>query len=335
VLPDGNMFGRAIHADGEMQELDSILVRGDDIRVWTPEKKGDVPEYLRRHAQLFGAGTTQQIQELSIGVVGCSGTGSPLIEQMARLGAGRMVLIDPDVVELKNLNRIYNSSLQDAEQATHKVRVMERAIARMGLGTKIESFAGNLISREAVEKIASCDIVFGCTDSVEARQLLNRLCSHYLIAYFDLGVKLQADGNGGIEEVCGAVHYVKPDGSTLLDRRVFTGEQVRAEGLKRTDPQAYEQERKAGYIHGVQEDRPAVISINTQLASMAVNEFLARVHPFRLDGNDESAIVRVSFVQGAIYRQTEGESSGMFRRAIGQGDVEPPLGVPELGGETV
>ena len=104
MLPDGEMFGRAILADGAMQELASIMVPGHDIRVWTSAKAGKVPEHFRRHAQLFGAGTTEKLRELSVGVVGYSGTGSPLIEQVARLGAGRLVLLDPDRVELKNLN---------------------------------------------------------------------------------------------------------------------------------------------------------------------------------------------------------------------------------------
>ena len=201
----------------------------------------------------------------------------------------------------------------------------------MGFGTAVEIFAGNLISRPGIAHVASCDVVFGCTDSVEARQILNRLCAYYLVPYFDLGVKLNADGNGSIDEVCGAIHYLKPDGSSLLDRRAFTTEQVRSEGLRRTDPQAYERERKAGYIHGVQEDRPAVISVNTQIASMAVNEFLARLHPFRLDCNEESAVVRYSFMQGAIYREPEEQGSGMFLKSVGKADVEPPLGLPSLG----
>jgi hypothetical protein len=331
LLPDGGMFGRAILATGEMQELASILVPGDDIQVWTPAHTSKIPEHFRRHAQLFGAGTTEKLRELSIGVVGCSGTGSPLIEQLARLGAGRLVLLDPDVVELKNLNRIYNSSMEDAYLSRPKVEVMARAIARMGFGANVEVFAGNLISRAGIERVASCDIVFGCTDSVEARHILNRLCAHYLIPYFDLGVKLNADGKGSIDEVCGAIHYLKPEGSSLLDRRVFNMEQVRSEGLKRTDPVAYERELKAGYVHGAREDRPAVISVNTQIASMAVNEFLARLHPFRLDGNEESAVVRISFMQGAIYREPEEQGSGMFRRSIGRADVEPPLSLPDLG----
>jgi hypothetical protein len=47
------------------------------------------------------------------------------------------------------------------------------------------------------------------------------------LPYFDVGVKLVADGRGGIDEAAGAVHYVRPDGSTLQDRRVYTGEQLK------------------------------------------------------------------------------------------------------------
>ena len=45
----------------------------------------------------------------------------------------------------------------------------------------------------------------------------------------------------------------------------------------RTSPDAYRDRVKAKYIHGVDVERPAVISINMQAASMAVNEFLARL----------------------------------------------------------
>ena len=53
---------------------------------------------------------TPKLQNLSVAVVGCSGTGSPVIEQLARLGVGRLLLVDPDVVKVKNLNRILNTT---------------------------------------------------------------------------------------------------------------------------------------------------------------------------------------------------------------------------------
>ncbi len=330
MLPDGRMFGRVILADGSVRMLDSVLVPGDDIQFWPASRLKELPGFVERHAQLFGTGTTQRLRNLSVAVVGCSGTGSPLIEQLARLGVGRLVLVDPDKVEEKNLNRIINATRDDADHERPKVEVLARAIAAMGLGTEVLPLRENLVSRRAVEAVAECDVVFGCMDGVEGRHLLNRLAAYYLLPYFDLGVKLQADGRGGIDEACGAIHYVRPDGESLLDRRVYTTAQLKADGLRRTDPRAYREQVRAGYIHGVQEDRPAVISINTQIASYAVNELLARLHPYRLDPNVDSAVVRVSFMQGMTYREPEKTSSGTFDKSIGRGDAEPLLGMPEL-----
>jgi hypothetical protein len=330
MLPDGRIFGRAILRDGSFQPLDSILVPGDDIHFWTPECGGTVPAFALRHAQLFGSGTTRRLREMAVAVVGCSGTGSPVIEQLARLGVGRLVLVDPDHVEEKNLNRILNARREDADLRRPKVEVMARAVAAMGFATEVEIIQGDLATPRAVKAVAECDVIFGCMDGVEGRHLLNRLAAYYLLPYFDVGVKLVADGQGGIDEAAGAVHYVRPDGSTLQDRRVYTGEQLKAAGLRRTDPKAYREQVKAGYIRGVEEDRPAVISINMQMASSAANEFLARLHPYRYDDNNEFAAVRRSFIQGTEYRESESAPSGAFFRQLGKADVRPLLSMPEL-----
>lgn len=330
MLPGGRMFGRAALPDGSFQPLDSILVPGDDLHFWIPECGDRVPAFAQRHAQLFGFGTTKRLRELSVAVIGCSGTGSPIIEQLARLGVGRLVLVDPDRVEEKNLNRILNATREDAYLKRPKVEVMARAIAAMGFATEVEIIPQDLATPWAVRAVAECDVVFGCMDGVEGRHLLNRLAAFYVLPYFDVGVKLEADGLGGIREACGAVHYIRPDGSSLQDRRVYTPAQLKAAGLRRTDPKAYRDQIQAGYIRGVDEDRPAVISINMQMASTAVNELLARLHPYRLDDNADSAVVRTSFIQGTEYRATETPASGMFLAHVGKGDVRPLLSMPEL-----
>ena len=60
---------------------------------------------------------------------------------------------------------------------------------------------------------------------------------------------------------------------------------VAAAGLRRNDPAAHARQVKDGYIKGVAAHRPAVISVNMFGAALAVNEILARLHPFREEPN--------------------------------------------------
>ena len=331
MLPDGRMFGRAIFRDGTFRPLDSILIPGDDINFWIPDQVDRVPAFAKRHAQLFGTGTTQLLREMSAAVVGCSGTGSPVIEMLARLGIGRLVLVDPDKVEEKNLNRIVNSTHEDAYVKRLKVEVMARAIASMGLNTDVEIIPEDLATPRAIKAVAECDVIFGCMDGVVGRHMLNRLATYYIVPYFDVGVGLDADGEGGISEARGAVHYLRPDGSTLQDRKSYTMQQLKADGLRRTDPETYRAQIKSGYIRGVDEERPAVISINMQMASIAVNEFLARLHPYRSVENSNYAKVSISFSGGICASDPEEHASGRLFPEIGNADVRPLLLMPEIG----
>ena len=330
VLPEGRMFGRVVDASGEFHALGSIAVVGDDLQFFYPDAPGAVPEFAKRHAQLFGAGTSALVRKLRVGVVGCSGTGGPVILQLAHLGVGRLVLVDPDRIEVKNLNRIPGATMKDALDRAFKVDVLKRYVEGLALGSEVVAFNTDLGTAEAVRAIAECDIVFGCMDGAEGRHLLNRVASYYLLPYFDLGVRLDADGRGGVEQVCGTVHYLKPGGSSLLSRGVYTLEEVRAEGLRRTDPEAYREQLRSKYIVGVQEDRPAVISVNMQIASMAVNEMLARIHPFRDEPNGRYAASRLSLKHGEMFSEPDGSPCPLLTRYTGRGDVSPLLDRPDL-----
>ncbi len=143
-------------------------------------------------------------------------------------------------------------------------------------------------------------------------------------------MKLEADGKGGVDQVCGTVHYLQPGGSSPLTRHVYTMEQVRAAGLLRTDLSAYRTQLEDDYIHGVQEDRPVVVQLNSLVASLAVNEFLARLHPYRLDSSADYAVHRLSVSHGIYEHEQDGEPCPMLARHVGRGDVTPLLDWSEL-----
>jgi hypothetical protein len=331
MLPDGRIFGRAHYADGGASTLESVAVVGDDITYWTQFEHAPADEHFVRNVQAFGRGTIAILRRLSVAVVGCSGTGSFVVEQLARLGVRRLILVDPDVVEYKNLNRMLNAKSTDAALAAPKVRVLARAVAEMGLGTEVVAIHSDLSTPRAVRAVAEADLAFGCMDSVDGRHLLNRLAATYLLPYIDVGVKLVADGVGGVDEIVGTVHYVRPDGSSLQERGVFTQNALEAAALRKGDPLEYARRVKEGYIAGVNEDRPAVVSVNGFYASLAVNEMLARLHRYRWEPNREFAAYRYSLVRAEQYRDAEeGTPSRAFQASIGRGDRVPLLDLPDL-----
>lgn len=331
MLPGGRIFGRAAWPRDRFQDLRLISIAGDDLKFWFADKEERVTsEAMRRNEQAFGKGTVRALQQLRVGVVGCSGTGSPVVEQLARLGVGELILVDPDFVEAKNLNRILNSTAEDAEYRRPKVEVLARAIGAMGLGTRVTALQDHLNRPRVVRALAACDLLFGCMDSLDGRQLLNRLSVFYSIPYFDVGVRLVADENGGVSNICGSVHYLQPDGSSLMSRGVVTEKQLRAEALRRNDPGQFRRLNDEGYIAGVAEDRPAVLPVNMLFASLAVNEFLARLHNYRLDPNNGYARLMLSLEQVQFHPEKEGDPCEALARHAGRGDVVPLLDLPSL-----
>jgi hypothetical protein len=326
MMDDGEIFGRVLGNDGEpLQPFDSIMAVGDDLNLWIATKEQNHAEFTRRHAQAFGNGTANLLRRLSAAVIGASGTGSIVIEQLARLGIGRLVNVDPDVVEEKNLNRILNTTMEHAVNGTPKVFALEEAIRRMGVGTEVKSIHGNLIDADTVRRVAECDVVFGCMDGVEGRHMLNRLATFYNLPYFDVGVRLDADGKGGIERIAGAVHYLQPGRSSLLSRGVYNLARLEAEEVHRTNPEMYRRQVKEGYLRGVEEDRPAVISVNMFFASLAVNEFIARIHLYRTRSNGDFAYLGGSLSELQFYPEPEAQCCDLLSRHVGRGDVEPLL----------
>lgn len=331
MLETGAIHARVVPRRGVGSAVDRVTVAGDSIEFRDAVHPTDVLGACDlRNQQTFGDGTTRLLKRLDIGVVGVSGTGSWVVEMLARLGVGRLVLVDPDKVEGKNLNRIVNATHADAEKGRAKVEVLEEAISRMGFGTVVEPLAQDLRTPSVLRRLAACDVIFGCVDSPFARSLLNTLATHYLLPYFDVGVRLQADDRGGISAVYGGVHYLIPGGSSLYTRGVIKPETVRADMLRRYYPEQYAQQLAEKYIRGAAVESPAVISVNGVMASHAVMEFLARIHPFRCRDLECTRGQMLDLATCVWSCDEESPVDDLLAHWTGLGDRTPLLGDPTL-----
>lgn len=334
LLPDGMLFGRVVGEDGSFEDFDRVSLAAHEIKFWSKSFKAPLnSEATLRNRQTLGDGTASLLASLKIGVVGASGTGSPTIEQLSRLGVGEMVICDPDVVEFKNINRILNTFSEHALTEAKKVDVIAEAVEKTGMVRKITPYTVNLYnSPVALHDLASCDVIFGCMDSVDGRHLLNQLATFYLIPYFDIGIKIEADGLGGIDQINGVVHYLQPGCSSLLSRGCYSIKTLEAAGLKRKNPEEFDKRQKEKYIINLPVDRPAVISINMQLASVAINEFLDRIHRYKGSEPSTRSSIWVMISEDAIVTEEEGKVDEYLKKRAGRGDVMPFLEMPELTG---
>ncbi len=321
MLPDGTIKARTVDVHGKFAGMATVSVVGDDIHIWKEFRQKRQTAYHGKLSQTFGQGTLNLLRSMRVGVVGCSGTGSVMIELLVRNCVGELVIVDDDVIEEKNLNRIVNSTMSAARKKRPKISAIKQAIRAIGMNAKVEAVQGLTDSQEVVRALVDCEVIFGCVDSAFGRYHLDCLASAYLIPYFDVGVNLDADGRGGITAADAVSHYIHPEGDSLLSRGAYTMEQVTAENWQRKDPAYYRRQLVAGYLAAVGEEQPAVMSINMQAACMVFNDFMARIHRYRLDHNREFGSQRFRLVHGHHENTTDkGEPHPLIKKYMGTGD---------------
>lgn len=76
--------------------------------------------------------------------------------------------------------------------------------------------------------------------------------------------------------------------------------------------------------------RPAVISVNMFASALAVDELLARLHPFREETNNNYAAVTFSLASMELFCDPEEGICEILGGSVGLGDVTPLLGLMEL-----
>jgi molybdopterin/thiamine biosynthesis adenylyltransferase len=156
-------------------------------------------EIYDRQIRVFGIEGQRILQRLTVGIVGVGGIGSLTFLLLVRLGAGCLIILDPDVVELSNLNRLAGATLEDAAKHRPKVDVLARYAARINPAITVIPLQKSILEEESQERLRGCDVVFGCTDNQSSRWILNKLAVEHLIPYFDTGTGIKAGPNQTIE----------------------------------------------------------------------------------------------------------------------------------------
>ena len=134
----------------------------------------------------LGNQSDEVLANARIGIVGNCGGGSHVAQQLAHVGVGHFVLIDPDVTEEPNLNRMIGSIPQDAADRRQKTAVIEHMIRAINPSAEIEPYCN--LWQDCALTLRDCDIVLGCVDGYMTRSELEGYCRRFLLPYIDVGM---------------------------------------------------------------------------------------------------------------------------------------------------
>lgn len=273
VWGDDSVYGE--YFNGQFTgRLRSITSFGRRLRqLVSPERQTVDAERFARQLPWFTDAGQSQLASMRVAIAGLGGTGSHVAQQLAYLGIRDFVLIDPDAVDLTNLNRLVGAFPADLD--TPKVYVLRRLIKQIAPDATVRALRSRVQLPEPVDAMKGADVLFGCVDNDGARLVLNELALAYGVPYFDLATGIDATpGLGG----GGRVSFVDGNGPCLA----CAGEIDIDEARHHLDPPILqEQRRRGGYIEGMEVPAPAVVSVNGLPVSLAVNELAMLVSGVR------------------------------------------------------
>lgn len=236
-----------------------------------------IEDRFARQMLLFGKTGQEQLRATAVAVVGIGGLGTHVVQQLALLGVGRLVLIDSEELATTNLNRYVGARHDDPIPGTPKVEIGERLVTSIDPTIRIEKVSDTLVSGEAFERIKTVDCAYGCLDREGARLILNELCLAYDRRYLDLASDVIPGDRpeyGG--RVC--VSWGHPGCIACYD--VLDMEEAKED----IAGPAGDEQRRAIYgveVEALERTGPSVVSINGIVASLAVTEFMVAVTGLR------------------------------------------------------
>jgi hypothetical protein len=223
-----------------------------------------------RQVRAFGVRGQAIVSQITVAVVGAGGTGSLAAQQLAHLGVPRFILIDPDMVEATNLNRLVGATPADIGE--WKVEIAARHIRSINPAAEIVTLVADIVDETTTSALYGADFVFLCTDSHASRAVVGQIAYQFFIPCIDMGVSITARDNA-ITHVTGRVQMLAPGLPCLACTQALDGEQIRQEML------TPEQRASDPYVQGVHEPQPAVISLNSTAAALSITMFLSALTP--------------------------------------------------------
>jgi len=136
---------------------------------------GLLPARYQRNRRTISQSGQRMLFQSQVAVIGCGGLGGYIIEELARLGVGRIIAIDPDVFEEHNLNRQLFSNPANLGKA--KTEAAARRIAEINPAVTLVPIQAAFSPENGVDLLGDCNVVVDALDTIQVRLELAEVCA--------------------------------------------------------------------------------------------------------------------------------------------------------------
>lgn len=241
---------------------------------------GHVDAIFNRGALALGLDVMRKIMVgQTVALVGVGGIGSVIAEHLVQMGFQRLVLIDPDKLEVSNLNRFVGATHAHAEQGWYKVEAVAQHLRSIRPTVQVQTCIEGVESDAAREILANSDWILLSTDSHSSRWETQRLALLYFVPLISAGVNISVE-DGRIEDMSGEVITARSGDRWCLNclERIDIAKMA---AESHPDEIVRQQTVQRGYVTGMAMKEPAVKTLNTMVATMAVDRLVDQFLPDR------------------------------------------------------
>ncbi len=109
------------------------------------------------------------LKNKTVGIAGCGGLGSNCAVALARVGIGKVVIADFDVIEENNLNRQYFFFDQIGK---YKAPTLKENLIRINPNVLVDDHVIKLSPKEIVALYKDCDVIVEAFDKAEMKEMI-------------------------------------------------------------------------------------------------------------------------------------------------------------------
>lgn len=199
----------------ERRWCEVVRVLGERLAMTFYDALRPVPQWreeLVRTVSAWGRQAQSRLARLRTGVVGAGSVGAIIAEALARMGIGQITLIDFDIVEPLNRDRLLHAREEDALLRRLKISMLADALHASATAPQFEvrKVPFSITEDEGFRAALDCDVVFCCVDRPWGRCALNLIAYAHLIPVIDGGVLARTGRRGQMVGADVRAHTVGP-----------------------------------------------------------------------------------------------------------------------------